>query len=116
MDKETIDRLKKELAWLKYALDLFFLNSFHNVRFVIQNPVISDITARLKDEVRRIRPVNASYFRSDRYKNQYWGLLFLADLGLESHTFYMGLGPQNQPSLLMSFLLSRIEKRLKDNQ
>lgn len=82
MDNKTIDWLLEGPAWLRYAVELQLLGSRPDIQPVLEDSTIIEIVSRLKDERRGIPAIGTGFMNSDEYKNPYWDLFFLSDLGL----------------------------------
>jgi hypothetical protein len=84
MDRQIIDWLRDGPVWIKYAVDRYLLDSQPDVHPVLKDPVITEIVARLKNDIRGLPAVPSGYMSSDEYQTPYWDLFFLADVGLKA--------------------------------
>ena len=84
MNKEICDWMLQGSEWLKYAVKTQLLNEQADIQPVLADPELNGIIERLKDPNHGISAMPGSSIYADDYKNPYWDLFFLADLGLKA--------------------------------
>jgi hypothetical protein len=82
MNKEIINWLLEGPSWIKYAVELQFLDLKPEVQPVLHDESIAKIVGRLKDAGVGIPALGTWAVSCEQSGNAYWDLFFLADIGL----------------------------------
>jgi hypothetical protein len=82
LDKKVLDWLLEGPAWLKYAVELQFLDTRPDISPVLRDASISKLISRLKSSDAGLPAIKSGRVHYTDAGKAYWDLFFLADIGL----------------------------------